>query len=84
MEKGLDVDWAKTRPGINNYNPLVVSAFKQKGLSHVRIRVKDKANEALLKHLDKVIDDCLKQSLVPIIAYQGDNFKNKPTAEDIA
>lgn len=75
---GIDVDWAKTKKGREFYNKQTAIDFKNRGFSHVRIRVKDLATEDLLKHLTRVVNDALDVGLVPIIAYQADNFKNNP------
>lgn len=83
LGKGMDVDWSKTSQGRKYYNEQTVIEFKKAGISHVRIRVKDKADEALFQYLDQQIDDCLKHGLIPIIAYQADEFKNKPTQKNI-
>jgi hypothetical protein len=83
LGKGMDVDWVKTGQGIGAYNKQTVKDFKAIGLSHVRIRIKDDADDKLLKHLDKVITDCLTEGLIPIIAYQGAEFKGKPTEQNL-
>jgi hypothetical protein len=83
LGKGMDVDWVKTEKGAQFYNKQIVKDFKLAGLSHVRIRIKDEANEKLLKQLDKVVKDCLNENLIPIIAYQGAEFKGKPTDENL-
>lgn len=84
LGKGMDVDWCKTSTGRKNYNEQAVKDFKAAGISHVRIRIKDKATEDLLKDLDRQINDCLTNGLIPVIAYQADEFKNEPTEENIA
>ena len=75
---GIDVDWAKTKKGREFYNKQTAIDFKNRGFSHVRIRVKDLATEDLLKHLTRAVDDALDVGLVPIIAYQANDFKNNP------
>ena len=83
LGKGMDVDWAKTSKGQECYNEQAVIDFKDSGISHVRIRIKDKADDELFSVLDKIIEDCLKHDLIPIIAYQADEFKNEPTQKNI-
>lgn len=83
LGKGMDVDWAKTSKGRECYNEQAVIDFKDSGVSHVRIRIKDKADDELFSVLDKIIEDCLKHDLIPIIAYQADEFKNEPTQKNI-
>jgi hypothetical protein len=56
----MDVDWAKTSDGMELYDEKIVADFKKVGISHVRIRVKDDMSEALLQHLQKIVDDCMK------------------------
>lgn len=83
LGKGMDVDWCKTSQGREFYNETAVIDFKKAGVQHVRIRIKDKADETLLSLLDSQINDCLSNGLVPVIAYQADEFKNEPNQDNI-
>lgn len=83
LGKGMDVDWSKTTQGKEAYTAKAAKDFKGAGISHVRIRVKDKADEELFRYLDKQIEDCLENELIPIIAYQADEFKNNPDQKNI-
>lgn len=96
---GLDVDWLKTNPGrVTIYKARkegisVPQLFRDRGLSHVRIRVKDDVtkstqnprtgNMTLLEELKVVVDDCLSAGLIPIIAYQALPFKLNPTSDAV-
>lgn len=46
LGKGMDVDWSKTTSGRENYSIQAVKDFKEQGISHVRIRIKDPANDS--------------------------------------
>ncbi len=83
LKKGMDVDWAKTKQGIEYYNEKAVIDFKNIGLSHVRIRVMNEIDNDLLSHLDRIVHDCIKNNLIPIIAYQGNEFKENPNEETL-
>lgn len=83
LGKGMDVDWSKTKAGHLYYNTTTVSDFKAAGISHVRIRVADDISDDLLNELEKQIQDCINNQLIPIIAYQADDFKNDPDADNI-
>jgi hypothetical protein len=83
LGKGIDVDWVKTSKGSQTYNKKMVSDFKKIGFSHVRIRVTENTEKDNLKHLENVVNDCLSENLIPIIAYQADFFKNDPTTENL-
>ncbi|MFD3158739.1 glycoside hydrolase family 5 protein (plasmid) [Haloimpatiens sp. FM7330] len=83
LGKGMDVDWSKTSQGQKYYNEQAVKDFKEAGISHVRIRITQKATEELLDGLDKQVTDCLKNGIIPIIAYQADDFKNDPSEKNI-
>lgn len=83
LGRGMDVDWSKTTAGQENYSVEAVKAFKAQGISHVRIRIKDEADENLFIHLDQQIKDCLANGLIPIIAYQADELKNEPTEKNM-
>lgn len=80
---GMDVDWAKTMQGIRLYSSQTPQDFARAGVDHVRIRVKEDADEKLLVHLERIVQDCLANQLVPIIAYQADAFKNNPSDENL-
>lgn len=77
---GMDVDWARTEQGIREFDPLVVRDFKAKGLTHVRIRVAGEPTEARLIHLRKLVEACEQYGVIPIIAYQADEYKKDPSA----
>ncbi|MGN0482812.1 MAG: glycoside hydrolase family 5 protein [Lachnospiraceae bacterium] len=83
LGKGMDVDWCKTAQGMKYYSEKACKNFKASGVKHVRIRIKDTISDKLLTTLDKQVSDCLKNGLIPIIAYQADEFKNAPTEENI-
>lgn len=83
LGKGMDVDWSKTSKGKDTYSQKMVKDFKDAGISHVRIRVKDEADENLFKSLDKQIDDCIENGLIPVLAYQADEMKNDPSKKNI-
>ncbi|MDE9712786.1 cellulase family glycosylhydrolase [Citrobacter freundii] len=77
---GMDVDWARTDRGIREFDPLVVRDYKAKGLAHVRIRVAGEPTEARLIHLRKLVEACEQYGVIPIIAYQADEYKKDPSA----
>lgn len=83
LGRGMDVDWCKTSKGMKYYNEKACRDFKASGVRHVRIRIKNTVSDKLLNTLDKQIEDCLKNGLIPVIAYQADEFKNAPTEENI-
>lgn len=83
LGKGMDVDWSKTKKGREYYNIKAVKDFKEAGISHVRIRIADNVTEELLVGLDNQINDCIKNGLIPIIAYQADEFKTNPSEDNI-
>lgn len=83
LGKGMDVDWCKTTAGMSLYHSSVPKDFKQAGISHVRIRVKDEATEELLTLLKQQVSDCLDAGLIPIIAYQADELKNDPSDKNL-
>lgn len=83
LGRGMDVDWSKTNQGRKYYNTQAAVDFAQAGVSHVRIRVADKATDDLLESLDQQIEDCLANGIILVIAYQADEFKNDPTEKNI-
>lgn len=81
LGKGVDVDWSGNKQGKQYYNEQAVKDFKEAGVSHVRIRMKDDATEDHLAGLDQQIEDCLKHGIVPVIAYHGGDFETNPSQE---
>lgn len=45
LGKGLDVTWAESRKGIDHFNLQMVRDFRETGLQHIRIRVKNDPDE---------------------------------------
>lgn len=84
LGKGMDVDWSKTGAGRKNYSEAAVKNFKKANIQHVRIRVKDSASEELYKSLDKQINDCINNGLIPVLAYQANEFKNSVSEDSMA
>lgn len=80
---GMDVDWSKVKEGRENYSAQTVDDFRREGVSHVRIRVKDDLTDDVLESLDRQIHDCLERSMIPVLAYQADEFKNDPSQRTI-
>lgn len=83
LGKGLDVDWSKTKEGKYSYNSQAAEDFSEMGIKHVRIRIKDDMTDESFKLLDKQINDCLTNNIVPIIAYQADELKNNPSDKNL-
>lgn len=83
LGRGIDADWSKTAEGRKYYSETAVKKFKQAGISHVRIRVKDPASDKLFQKLDEQIHDCIRYGLIPVLAYQADEFKNSVSEESM-
>jgi len=89
LKVGMDVDWCKTNNGrfyaIQSHKARVnvPLLFKKRGLSHVRIRVKDSVlkDPSLLQEIKNMVDDSIKAGLIPIIAYQAHEFKDAPDSD---
>lgn len=79
----MDVDWSKTKKGQETFHKTIVKDFKNAGINHVRIRVKDNVSQDLFYHLDEQIRACLEAGIIPIIAYQANGFKNSASDEDM-
>lgn len=80
---GLDVDWIKTGSGMETYFQAkerglsFPQVLKNRGFSHARIRIKDYDIDT--DKIVQVVDDCLVANLLPIVAFQGQHFKDDPT-----
>lgn len=51
------------------------SVISGEGIRHVRIRVAGEPTEARLIHLRKLVEACEQYGVIPIIAYQADEYK---------
>ncbi len=77
---GMDVGWMQFKKDMESYTPQVPVDFKKVGFSHVRIRInEDPLTPEFLSRLKSVVNDCLKNNLIPIIAFTAENFKQNPT-----
>jgi Cellulase (glycosyl hydrolase family 5) len=83
LGKGVNVIWAEFKSGVSTYNPTMVKDFKEAGVSHIRIRVKDDADSDTIKQTERVVQDCLANGLIPVIAYHGGLFEEQPTLENL-
>jgi len=81
---GIDVDWLKTKKGMKHYNEQVVKDFKEREFSHVRLRVKEYETEKILPQIKTVVNNCLRNKLIPILSFQADDFKNNPNPKELA
>ena len=75
---GVDVDWANNNQGMLYYNEQAVRDFKLRGVSHVRLRMRNEITAGLLNHIDRIVQDCLKNDIIPVIAFQADTLKAYP------
>ena len=83
LGRGMDVDWVKTPARLRLYSPDLPRAFAARGLSHVRIRMRDAATPEYLDHVEQAVRDSLDAGLTPVLAYQADAFKKAPTEENM-
>lgn len=78
LKAGVDVDWANNNQGMQYYNVQAVKDFKARGVSHVRLRMRNEITTDLLNHIDRIVKDCIDNNLIPVIAFQADTLKNYP------
>ena len=98
LKTGMDVDWLKTEKGrywaqrSHDEGVNVPKLFKERGLSHVRLRIKEDilssaisndTGKTLIQELDAIVDDCLEADIIPIIAYQASDFKDNPDDDEV-
>lgn len=80
---GLDVDFAKTKQGKEFYSEQILKDFAVAGIKHIRIRVMDDISPELIEHMKRVVEDALTHGVIPIIAYQADDYKVNPSRENL-
>ena len=91
LNTGMDVDWLKTTQGREASSRShaaginVPEIFKKRGLSHVRMRIRDDilSDSTLLQETKDLVDDAIEAGLIPIIAYQAAAFKDNPTDDAV-
>ncbi len=80
---GINVDWATFRKNIKYYNVQQVKDFKAIGFKHVRVRAKLNFTNQYLRHLDRVINDCLDNGLIPVLAQGAKDFNANPSPSNM-
>ncbi len=89
LHTGIDVNWAMFAKEIEAYNKKEPQDFKAIGFNHIRIRFKDPdsvsiSNEAYIDHLDRIVKDVLDAGMIPILAFDAQEFKEDPSDENFA
>ena len=84
MGRGFDVQWAEFSKKIELYGEDEVKAIKQKGFNTARIRMKLPADETLFKVLDRCINDCLNNGIIPVLAYNALDYGLNPNEMTLA
>lgn len=84
MGRGFDVQWAEFSKKIELYGEDEVKAIKQKGFNTARIRTKLPADETLFKVLDRCINDCLNNGIIPALAYNALDYELNPNEMTLA
>lgn len=84
MGRGFDVQWAEFSKKIELYGEDEVKAIKQKGFNTARIRTKLPADETLFKVLDRCINDCLNNGIIPVLAYNALDYELSPNEMTLA
>lgn len=80
---GFDVSWAEFKVKIEGYGVDEVLAMKAKGFQTARIRTALPADSTLFSYLDRCINDCLNNDIIPIIAHNAGIFEANPSAENL-
>ena len=84
MGRGFDVQWAEFSKKIELYGEDEVKAIKQKGFNTARIRTKLPVDETLFKVLDRCINDCLNNGIIPVLAYNALDYGLNPNEMTLA
>lgn len=84
MGRGFDVQWAEFSKKIELYGEDEVKAIKQKGFNTARIRTKLSADEKLFQVLDRCINDCLNNGIIPVLAYNALDYELNPNEMTLA
>ena len=80
LGKGFDVTWSEFTKYMNLYSEQAVLHFKEAGFKNVRIRMgEENLTEAFINNLKVQVDDCLRNGIIPILAYQGHYLEETAT-----
>ena len=72
---GIDVDWVNF--DINYLR--VAKDFRERGFNTVRIRIREcNTSEAYLHRIKEVVDASVQAGLVPVVAFNASEFKERP------
>jgi hypothetical protein len=80
---GFDVSWAEFSSKIQGYGVDEVLAMKAMGFQTARIRTALPADSALFSYLDRCINDCLNNGIIPIIAHNANAFEQNPSVSNL-
>lgn len=87
---GCDVDWLKTGDGRYHYQQTLRTLtetpafkFKQRGFNHVRLRITEYDLDSIIPEIETCLLDCLYNGMIPVLAFQGQRFKNNPNEETL-
>ena len=69
LGKGFDVSWVQFKKNMESYNVQMVRDIARAGFRHIRLRTNRNADDALFGIMDRTVNDCLNNGLIPIIAY---------------
>jgi hypothetical protein len=92
LGNGIDTDWLKVKPTRTAYQKAksqgisIPQLFKERGFNHIRLRIQDYTLGAVgkgihttfLEEIAAVVTDCLDANILPIVAFQGEDFKLNP------
>ena len=84
MGRGFDVQWAEFSKKIELYGEDEVKAIEQKGFNTAKIRTKLPADETLFQVLDRCINDCLNNGIIPVLAYNALDYELNPNEMTLA
>lgn len=83
LGRGFDCSWVEFNKNIQGYNKTEVIAHKAKGFQNARLRTMLAADAAFFTQMDKVINDCLSNGTIPIIAHNSNVYELSPTVANM-
>ena len=81
---GFDASWTKNYNQFQKYNVNMLKDIAEKGFKHIRIRTNLESSSDYINLSQPVVDDCLENNVIPILAFGGHALEENPDSTNKA
>ncbi len=83
LGKGFDVNWTKNSSQAAYYSKALLKQIKAKGFKHIRLRTNSESPTDYIKISEPIVNDCLANDMIPILAFGGQMLEENPDSVNI-